>query len=270
MADISGHTLPVKCQYICLLNYTWSYRKWGYVRTCRVTCSSLRPPRGLSVVWCMTLDFRKPPATTISTHTASRCCLLRLLITLSLFSDEEHTHKEDVCAVGDSCSTSPVHLFGYLWSVSDKPPHCFACRVYSRWVLIRTHLCFVSPHCTGVNIVWKKILGLHYWDKTFFLSLPAFEFQHRRTGKQQEIQWTASRATVTAPIKICTGGSRHNLLLPAKRWSIPRLKLCYLNMKLSGQNGPNCAAKVTDEAVEEGDAFCRIFSPKFAPLTHEP
>lgn len=72
---------------ICLCNHTIEELQ---LETWRTTCSSVLPLTGCSAEVWETLDFRKPPATTIKTHTARRCCLLLLFIILSLFSEREH------------------------------------------------------------------------------------------------------------------------------------------------------------------------------------
>lgn len=54
---------------------------------------------------------------------------------------------------------------------------------------------------------------MHYCNMA--LNVPVFEFQHRSTGKQQDIKLTASIAAAKTLIKIYRR-SRYKLLVPAQ------------------------------------------------------
>lgn len=87
------------------------------------------------------------------------------------------------------------------------------------------------------------------WSYGISLYVPSLEFQCRSTWEQQEIQLTASTVAAKAPIKTYRAGSSDELL-QFDSFKVPKLKLGYLNMQLSGQNSSYGAAQVTEEAVE--------------------
>lgn len=148
-------------------------------------CISLLPLRGLSDGRCVTLDSRKPTANTISTHTARRCCPLRPLINLSLLSEEEPTQKD--FSAGNSWDTAP--LFIRLFIIADNC--CIALKVLA-----------------GVKNKTRANGTVGLLRHGILQNLPAFEFQHRNTGKHQDMKWTASIAAATALIRTYRGGSR--------------------------------------------------------------
>lgn len=96
----------VHVNHIVMGLLTVSVLTWG------ITFRSVRPMGGLSVVWWLTVDLRKPPATTNNMQTAKSCFLLRLCNILSLLTVRGHTW-EGVAAVGkrlNCCSLAPVGL----------------------------------------------------------------------------------------------------------------------------------------------------------------
>lgn len=78
--------LGVQKAYKSLYDHTINRLQLG---GCRPECSSFLPLTDLNEGGSVTLDFKKPPATTISTPTARRCCLRRLFAILKRLSDVE-------------------------------------------------------------------------------------------------------------------------------------------------------------------------------------
>lgn len=184
-----------------LLNkYNWPQR-W-HVLTRKVMCISLLPLRGLSAGRCVTLDSRKPTANTISTHTARRCCPLRPLINLSLLSEEERTQKDSSGGNSWDTYTPPfIRLVNYLWQL-----------LYGLKKVLAS-----AKNKTRAN----STVGLLRYG--ILQNLPAFELQHRNTGKHQDKKWTASIAAATALIRTYRGGSRKKEQLSAERREAPWL-----------------------------------------------
>ena len=218
--------------------------------TWRISCSSLLPLTGLCAGLWVTLDFRKPPATTISTHTArSWCCLLRLLIILSLLSERDDTntgswklsqhHRPLICL--PSLISLPVCLNSYGLSGAHT---CRLVLTSNRW-----------------SCLHYRDMALHRTHLPLSCSIGAQGSRRKWSGPHllQQIQHPIKSREEGAEMRVCKQNYENS----------KSFELNYLNVQLSGQKGSTCAAQAAEEAVQESDGLIRTLSPKPAPLVHE-
>ena len=133
-------------------------------RTCKVACISLLPLGGSWMGSCAG-PVRRKPTTTVSVHTARRCCLLRPLIILRLLS-EEKPHQDSRAPVIHSCSLAGRP--GFICLSGDKRTLGTTMQVSAdnRLELDDQITSYVS--CTHTTLLRSSLLFGHFQHLTWF------------------------------------------------------------------------------------------------------